>query len=115
VFTKNYTLDGTLAATATVPAPGDTAVLIRYATPDRSSKNHPVYCFNYYHAARVNNTGTNGDAVPALQLAAMQNYGNAWLAGFSDGATTYHRSRPTGDLCTGMLVKTNLTHRDLPR
>jgi hypothetical protein len=114
VFTLAYTTDGTATGLGTVASPGDTAALIRYATPDRSTKNHPIYCFNYYHAA-VGATGpTTGDTFNPTQKALFQTYGNAWISGFSDGATTVNRSRPSGNLCTGAFVEPFLTHRDLP-
>jgi hypothetical protein len=114
VFTKNYTTDGTLIGSPWLPTPGDVAGLIRYSTPDRSTKNHPVYCFNYYHTMGVDGSAAGADTIVASQVTAMQTYAAAWIAGFSDGTTTVHRSRPTGDLCTGYTVKTLLTHRDLP-
>jgi len=114
VETKTYSLDGTGAFTGYGFTPGDAAALIRYSTPDRSSKNHPVYCFNYYHAIGSANTVGANDTLNASQRTAMGTYASAWISGFSDGTTTFHRSRPTGDLCTGSLVETLITHRDLP-
>jgi hypothetical protein len=113
VFSKTYALDGTLATTFSKTVPGDVAALVRYSTPDRSSKNHPVYCFNYYHGVVARSQDTTCDKPSDLQVTALQTYAAAWLTGFSDGVTTYHRSRPTGDLCTGYTVATYLTHRDL--
>jgi len=114
VFTKTYALDGTLTGTGPQPSPGDCAALIRYSTPDRSTKNHPIYCFNYYHSCFPGGTATTADTLLAAQRTAMQTYAAAWLTGFSDGTTTVHRSRPSGDLCTGSLVNPLVTHRDLP-
>jgi hypothetical protein len=114
VFTKLYSTAATGTMASSVPAPGDAAVLVRYSTPDRSSKNHPVYCFNYYHGVVTAQSGTAPDTVLPAQVTAMSTYASAWIAGFSDGTTTYHRSRPTGDLCTGSLVNPIVHHRDLP-
>lgn len=113
VASKTYSLDGTLSG-AYAPAPGDCAAIVRYSTPDKSSKNHPVYCFNYYHSAHLGSGGTDADTLLAGQRTAMATYGAAWLTGFSDGTNTYKRSRPTGDLCTGVLVLPMIGHRDLP-
>lgn len=115
VFTKVYSTAGTLSTSGNIAAPGDVAALVRYSTPDRSTKNHPVYCFNYYHTARVGSTGLAPDSLHSGQAAALATYGAAWISGFSDGTTTFHRSRPTGDLVTGVFVHPLLTHRDLPR
>jgi hypothetical protein len=115
VFTKTYSTDGSLSAAGFLPCPGDVAAVIRYSTPDRSTKNHPVYCFNYYHAVSSNGSAATSDNLQTGQKNAMSTYAAAWLTGFSDGTTTYHRSRPTGDLCNGSLVLPQLSHRDLPR
>jgi hypothetical protein len=115
VFTKSYTTDGTGSFASSMVTTGDSASLVRYSTPDRSSKNHPIYCFNYYHCALVSSSGTAPDTLLAAQAAAIQTYANAWVAGFSDGTTTFKRSRPSGDLCTAAFVEPLITHRDLPR
>jgi hypothetical protein len=115
VATKAYSLAGTGSFSAYSACPGDAAALVRFSTPDRSTKNHPVYCFNYFHA--VGSAASTGapDTVCAQQLTAIQTYASAWVTGFSDGVTTYKRSRPTGDLCTAALAESLITHRDLPR
>jgi hypothetical protein len=115
VCTKNYSVNGTGSFSVYTPTPGDAAALIRYATPDRSTKNHPIYCFNYYHAIGYQGTGANPDTLNSAQLSAMQTYANLWISGISDGTTSFKRSRPSGDLCTAALVESMITHRDLPR
>lgn len=114
IFTKTYSTAASGSFASSISAPGDCAALIRYSTPDRSTKNHPVYCFNYYHGVVIAQAGTAPDTVIASQVTALQTYAAAWLSGFSDGTTTFHRSRPTGDLCTGSFVNPTVTHRDLP-
>jgi len=114
VFTKTYATASTGSFTNYTTCPGDCAALVRYATPDRSIKNHPVYCFNYYHGIGIGISPGTGDTLCPAQGTALQTYANAWITGFSDGTTTFHRSRPTGDLCTAAIVKPLVTHRDLP-
>lgn len=97
------------------PPPGDCAGLIRYSTPDRSTKNHPIYCFNYYHAIWQSDATAGEDNVAAAQATLMATYATAWLSGFSDGTNVHRRSRPNGTVCTGAYVEPQLTHRDLPR
>jgi len=115
VFTKAYTTDGSATPGNYIGTPGDVAALVRYATPDRSTKNHPVYCFNYYHAMGTDLGFVDKDTFNLDQKTLLSTYASAWVAGFSDGTTTFHRSRPTGDLVTGSFVSPWLTHRDLPR
>jgi hypothetical protein len=114
VFSQTYALDGSHASFGTITMPGDVAALVRYSTNDRSTKNHPIYCFNYYHAVCNNGGATTGDSFFATQLALFQTYAGLWVSGFSDGTTVHIRSRPNGNACNGYLVEPKLTHRDLP-
>jgi len=115
VFNKTYTTDGTGAPSNWGPVPGDVAALVRYSTNDRSSKNHPIYLFNYYHGMGVQTNAANADFLNSDQRALLQTYASAWITGFSDGTSTHHRTGPNGHLATGQLVNLQLTHRDLPR
>lgn len=115
VFEKTYSTTGTASFLNFGAVPGDVAALIRYSTADRSSKNHPIYLFNYYHAVGWE-VGVNSDTFNAQQKAAFAVYAADWIAGFSDGAVTHKRCRPEStSLATGALVEGLLTHRDLPR
>lgn len=115
VFSKTYTTDGTITFSAGVfPAPGDVCALVRYSTGSRSSKNHPIYCFNYFHTA-LQQGGLDPDTLWPTQKTAIQTYASSWLTGFSDGTTNHKRCRPDGGACTGVLMETLVTHRDLPR
>jgi hypothetical protein len=115
VFSKTYSTVGTLAPGGTIPmAPGDTAGLIRYATAARTSKNHPIYLFNYYHGVCTNGVGSE-DLMWTTQKTAHGVYAASWITGFSDGVNTYNRAGPNGAAATGHLEEQYLTHRDLPR
>lgn len=115
VFDASYTTDGTGAFTSWSPNPGDCAAVLRWSTAERSSKNHPIYCFNYFHSSSSVAGAGNQDTLHAAQLSAINYYAGQWITGHSDGAVTHHRSRPNGDLCTGTLVLPEVSHRDLPR
>lgn len=114
VFTKTYATFGTGSFGSVVGTPGDSAVLVRYSTATRTSKNHPLYLFNYYHGAVVA-TGGPWDTVVAAQVTAMNTYAAAWVAGFSDGSAGKFRAGPNGDVATGAFVSTLVHHRDFPR
>lgn len=113
VFTKSYATAGTYAGSGGVGTPGDCAILVRYSTAARSSKNHPIYLFNYYHFAIVGSGGP-WDTVLASHVTAMNTYAAAWVTGFSDGSGTKKRCGPQGDIATGYLVNTQVHHRDFP-
>jgi hypothetical protein len=108
-------IDGSLFVdTSHHVTPGDTAVLVRFHTPDRSVKNHPVYLYSYYHTPTVVAGGV--DTIAPDHLAAITTYCNEWMTGFDDGVTSYRRSRPnSGTLVDSFNVKPEITHRDLPR
>jgi hypothetical protein len=113
VRTKNYTTVGTHTATG-LYAPGEVAALVRYSTAARSSKNHPIYGFSYYHHVDVGAGPTNMDNIAGGTQTAMQTYASAWISGFSDGTNTYVRCTPAGHICTGSIVDNHVTHRDFP-
>lgn len=114
VYSDAFSVAGTLSATNPDLCPGACAALIRYATTARSSKNHPVYLFNYYHGV-LRTIGGSADTLNASQKTAMQAYADDWLAGFSDGSHTLVRAGPNGATATSRTVQDNITHRDFPR
>jgi len=114
VFSKTYTTNGTLTPAILYQA-GDVAALVRYATTARTSKNHPVYLFNYYHGVFAQ-TGPPADTLYTTQGTALGTYATTWIgAGFSDGTNSYNRAGPNGATAVGQVVETYLTHRDFPR
>lgn len=116
VSTKTYSTAGTMAAT-TNRCPGDVVALVRYSTTQRTSKNHPIYLFNYYHSVfAAGNTAATIDNLYSVQSTALSTYAGIWIgAGFSDGSTSYTRAGPNGAVAQGVLVEPHLTHRDFPR
>lgn len=114
VYTETFSTGGTLSGTGSIDPPGDCAVCVRYSTTARTSKNHPVYLYNYYHGARLPVAG--GDAVMGTQITAFNALASQWIgSGFSDGTTSYNRAGPNGATATGYLTQPLITHRDLPR
>lgn len=113
VFTKTYSLAGLKSTTGVQLAPGDVAILIRYATADRTAKNHPIYLFNYYHSVVVTSVAAP-DTVASGIVTSWGTYAAAWVAGFSDGTNTLVRCGPNGHVATGYLVDTVARHRDFP-
>lgn len=114
VFTKTYTTAGTQGLSGQ-RVPGDAAAVVRYATAVRSSKNHPIYLFNYYHDAQTT-SALLCDTLLASYVTVLNTYASTWIgAGFSDGTTSYNRAGPNGATATGVLVEPYVSHRDLPR
>lgn len=112
VASKDYNAVGTLGATNAIDTPGECAFILRQATTKRSTKNHTVYVFSYFHAARWNSSGGNPDTLHATVKTAVENYGNAWVAGISVAGRSYKRTAPTGELVTGARCDPFIGHRD---
>lgn len=113
VFTKTYTKVGDFVpAAGEREAPGDCCALLRYSTPARSSKNHPVYLFNYLHGAVIDTAVV--DKLSPTQRTAIEGYGADWVTGFSDGSTNRERCGPRGAVSTAHTVDQYVRHRDFP-
>lgn len=117
VSSKSYTTAGTWAGDANGKrAPGECVILGRYSTTARSSRNHPVYLFNYWHGVWANYNSADEQDLPfGAQKTLFQTYMAAWLSGFSDGSHTLVRAGPNGATATGAEVEDFITHRDFPR
>jgi hypothetical protein len=113
VSSKTYALVGLASQSGMLQTPGDVAGLIRYSTAARTTKNHPVYLFNYMHGAQ--GTTATPDVIGSTWKSVLQTYASAWISGFSDGSVTYNRAGPNGASATGSLIENYLTHRDFPR
>lgn len=115
VFSHTYALTGTFS-----PAAGDRVTplsdcaLIRWSTGATSIKNHPIYCYSYFHGGNYDPTVQGWDKLAADQKTLLQTYATDWVTGFSDGTITCKRSSPSGHTTTGSIVEEYLTHRDFP-
>jgi hypothetical protein len=111
VHTEAYTTAGAGSFASSDDTPGDAAALLRYSTTARSTKNHPVYLFNYFHGARFL-AGSDADSLISGQKTAIEEYGTDWIAGYSDGTNTYVRAGPNGATAVSRIVSPFITHRD---
>ena len=110
VASKAYTTAGTQPAG--VATPGECAAILRHQTNKRSSKNHPVYVFSYFHMAQRD---SDKDTLDATQRAAITGYGLNWRNGITAGGITAIRCTPDGHVVTGHSVDQYIGHRDFPR
>ncbi|SRR6266550_199411 len=112
VASKGYATAGTLATPAR-ELTGESAALVRWGTTARTSKNHAIYLFNYWHGVGSDGA-TTPDKLWGTQRTAMQTYAAAWISGFTDGTNTYVRAGPHGATAIGYTVEQYVTHRDFP-
>jgi len=115
VASKTYSTAGTCASTSGAYVPGECAAILRMATTKKSTKNHPVFVYSYYHHILKSTTTGSGDDLAAVQKTAIESYGDSWKNGFAVAGRTYHRTTPDGHLTTGRLVSPYIGHRDFPR
>lgn len=115
VWSKTYSIAGTIAIADGYVTPGDAALAVRYSTAARTAKNHPVYLFNYYHCV-LQDAESTPDTPYAAQKTALETYAADWVSpGFLAGGGYYlHRAGPNGAAATGSSVAEYLSHRDLP-
>jgi hypothetical protein len=115
VDSKVYSLAGTNTGDgASVNIPGECAALVRWSTSARSSKNHPIYLYSYYHHVAGGNTSATCDKLDTVLKSSMATYASSWITGFSDGAITCKRASPSGHVAVGSIVEEYVTHRDFP-
>lgn len=113
IFSKAYTATGTLTVGSAFPLPGECVALLRWSTSARSTKNHPIYLFNYFHGALMD-SGAAADLLKGGQRTAIGTYADSWISGFSDGTHTLVRAGPNGATATGRFCEEYVTHRDFP-
>jgi hypothetical protein len=106
---------GTLNATATTPLPGDCTLNCRWATTKRSTKNHVVYVFSYYHGVQQANGASNPDLGWGSQLAPFDTSMGLWVSGITVGARVFKRTTPDGHPVVGHVASNDIGHRDFPR
>jgi hypothetical protein len=97
--------------------PGDCAALVRYTTTQRTSKNHPIYLFNYYHGVYRADAASASqyDDLQTGQGTAMTTYAGSWVTGFSDGTNAYKKAGPRGAVAQSGAAESKITHRDFLR
>lgn len=106
---------GTYTMTSAVKESGDTAAWLRWSTDQLTSKGKPIYLRSYFHPAYRDN-GTDIDNVAASWITAAQEYGDDWIAGFTDGdGIVHHRAGPRGAVGLVALPSTFCTTRTLER
>lgn len=113
VFSKAYSIAGTGSFETSDPLPLECAIIIKSTTDQRTSKNHPIYLFKYYHAVCWN--GSGGPEMPAAtQVAHLKSVCDNWRVGLSDGVNTLTLCGPRGASALSCVAETYLSHRDFP-
>ena len=111
------TVPGTLTeGVSCVPQGGDSAAWLRWSTDQLTSRGKPIYLRSYFHPAYANGANnTNKDVVAASWITAAQEYGDDWIAGFSDGTEVHARCGPHGAVGLVATPSAYVTTRTLER
>ena len=113
VRTSSVSVAGTLATTGRQFCPSDAVTMLRFSTSQRTSKNHPIYLFKYFHAVMIDTSG-DGDHQATTQNSRVTAFGTDVVAGFSDGTSTRHVTGPYGAVAIGFVNDGYIHHRDFP-
>ena len=114
IYTGTFGTAGTIAlAGSEIDMTGDSAYLMKWSTSARTSKNHPVYLFSYFHGVK-RDPAQGPNVVQTSHVTAFNTYCSAWVTGFSDGTNTYVRAGPNGATGAAVLRSGTVyaTHRD---
>lgn len=110
VFTRTFGTNGTY--TGTNPrAPLEDCILVRFTTTQRTSKNHPIYLYNWIHGVQTDGT-TSPDTPLSGQKAAWTTRAASLVAGYTDGTLNRIRCGPNGAVAQSGAAETYLHHRD---
>jgi hypothetical protein len=113
VYTDSTVTAGIYAASTLPVMPLEVAALARFSTTQRSTKNHPIYLYKYFHAAQ-NDGGADAEKLRAGMKSTIEGEMANLVAGFSDGSGTRILCDSRGAVAQGYVVKAELTHRDFP-
>lgn len=113
VNTRTVTTAGTYPHTAGPMRPLEVCALARLTTTARTTKNHPIYGFKYFHGVPGDPGGDHELLLDGYKTT-LAGQLNTILAGLNDGTEVRHWCDRRGAVFQAQLVKTYTTHRDFP-
>lgn len=113
VYTKTYGSAGTYTDTTNPQATGEACMLFRFLTDQRTSKNHPIYLFKWFHGMQTDGA-TSPDTLRAGIASTAAGVVTDMLAGASDGTLTRHYCGPFGAVAQSGSVNPKLHIREFP-
>lgn len=113
VFTKTYGVAGTYTDTGNPQAPGEACMLWRFTTDQRTSKNHPIYLFKWFHHMQTNGLTSPDSLRSGIATTAAGQIADI-LAGLSDGTNTRNYCGPFGAVAQTGTCNSLLHTREFP-
>lgn len=111
VWSEGLSSAGTSEYDDSNPYPGDCAAMLRWGTDVRTSKNHPIYLFNWYHGVYGTPAGPV-DELNVTQKGNVESLAAQLVAGLSDGTTSWKRAGPFGAVALSGSCSAEVLHRD---
>ncbi len=112
-YTHAFGTAGTFALSTFPSLPLETVALARWTTDARTSKNHPVYLFKYWHDVQ-SDALTTPDLLRTGLRTPMATRATALVTGISDGTNTRKLAGPNGAVAQAGSIDLYVTHRDFP-
>lgn len=113
VFTHVIGSPGTYAEGTPPEATGEACMLWKFTTDQRTTKNHPIYLFKWFHGVQADGA-TDPDTLRNGTRTSAESVLTTILAGLSDGTNTRHYCGPRGAVAQTGSVNTKLHMREFP-
>lgn len=113
VYTKAYGSAGTYTDTSNPQATGEACMLWRMTTDQRTSKNHPIYLFKWFHGVQ-DDGASSPDLLRSGLLTTNQGNATSLMSGLSDGTLTRKYCGPFGAVAQAASVNAQLHIREFP-
>lgn len=113
VYSKSYGAAGTYTDTANPQAAGEMCMLWRFTTTQRTTKNHPIYLFKWFHGTQSEGA-TSPDTLRAGIYSTAGGQITSLVAGVSDGTLTRKYCGPFGAVAQAGTCNTLLHAREFP-
>lgn len=104
---------GEYANTDNPQAPGEACMLWRFTTDARTSKNHPIYLFKWWHGMQTNGATSPDTLRSGIASTAAGPIGDL-VDGISDGDNTRHYCGPNGAVALDGECEALLHMREFP-
>lgn len=113
VFTKAYGAAGTYTDTSNPQAAGEMCLLWRFTTDQRTTKNHPIYLYKWFHGTQTDGATAPDTLRNGIKSTADGQITNV-LSGASDGTLTRHYCGPFGAVAQSGTTNVHLIAREFP-
>ena len=104
----------TFPAASTQPTPLEVAAYFRFATTQRTAKNHPIYLGQYIHGVGIMPSQADHELLDTNMAENIRQWLVRWVNGITISGTVYKKAGPRGAVAQSLLVPIYVTHRDFP-